>query len=88
MEPLVRGAREIRGLRLVVLTADESTVRRRYEAAPDRFFRLDQVTAANAGFKELVRVLPPEIPTLHLDTGSLSPVECCQRIDTHVGADS
>jgi hypothetical protein len=85
MEPLVRVAREIRGLRLVVLTADERTLRGRYEAAPDRFFRLDQVMAANAGFKELVRVLPPEIPTLHLDTGLLSPAECCQRIDALIG---
>jgi hypothetical protein len=33
--------------------------------------------AANAGFKDLLRVLPPEILTLHLDTGSLNPVECC-----------
>jgi hypothetical protein len=71
---------------LVVLTADDRTLRRRYEAAPDRFFRLDQVMAANAGFKDLVRVLPPEILTVHLDTGSLSPVECCRRIDALIGS--
>ncbi len=85
-QPLVRAAGEIRGLRLVVLTADESTLRSRYEAAPDRFFRLDQVIAANAEFKDLVRMLPPEILTLHLDTGSLTPVECCQRIDSLIGS--
>jgi hypothetical protein len=42
--------------------------------------------AANAGFKDLVRVLPPEVLTLHLDTGSLSPMECCQRIDALIGS--
>ncbi len=88
VEPLVRAVGEILGLRLVVLTADETTLRRRYEAAPDRFFGLDHVMMANARFRTLVQMLPPDVLKLHLDTASLGPLECCQRIDALVGSET
>jgi hypothetical protein len=53
---------------VIVLTASDAELRRRYERQPDAYFSLDVILAANARFPSLLPLLPPSLPRLHIDT--------------------
>ncbi len=53
---------------VIVLTASDAELRRRYERKPDAYFSLDVILAANARFPYLLPLLPTSLPRLHIDT--------------------
>jgi len=69
--------------RLILLTASEDELRRRYQRRPDPIFSLDVILGANARFPSLL-TLPPSLPRLHLDTSALSPDEVFAQADAFV----
>jgi hypothetical protein len=77
MEPLIVGLRHVLGAHLVVLTTDPPVMRDRYEAHPDRYFSASRVLAANERFTRLPLLMPPEVKTLHLDTGRMTVEQSC-----------
>ncbi|MCB1543789.1 MAG: hypothetical protein KDJ30_05760 [Rhodoblastus sp.] len=50
--------------RLVVLTATESVLRRRFSVRGDNYATLDQILAANTIYPSLCRIVPATIPAL------------------------
>ncbi len=58
----------IEGARLILLTATEDELRRRYQREPDHYFSLEVIRAANARFPSLLALLPPSLPHLHINT--------------------
>ncbi len=69
-------------VRLVLLTASEEELRRRYTREPDLYFSLETIQAANRRFPLLLPLLPRSVPHLHLDTTTMLPDAVC----THVAA--
>jgi thymidylate kinase len=66
--------------RLVLLTASEEELARRYERKPDLYFSLDVIQKANARFPSLLPSLPRTLPALHIDTTSTPPDEVFERV--------
>ncbi len=54
--------------KLILLTASESEIQRRFEQKPDLYFPLDVILSANTRFPSLLPLLPPKLPYLHIDT--------------------
>ncbi len=69
-------------VRLVLLTASEEELQRRYTREPDLYFSLATIQAANRRFPSLLPLLPRSVPHLHLDTTAMS----SDAVFTHVAA--
>ncbi len=67
---------------LVLLTASEEGLQRRYTREPDLYFSLATIQAANRRFPSLLPLLPRSVPHLHLDTTTMLP----DAVFTHVAA--
>lgn len=59
--------------RLVLLTASEREIKKRFERNPDHHFSLDVILSANERFPSLLPLLPASLPHLHLDTTANRP---------------
>ena len=86
MQDLITGFAAVRDARLVLLTASPDALRHRYEREPDLYFSLDVIEAANARFPALLPLLPPSLPSLHIDTTDLSADEAVARIERFIRA--
>jgi hypothetical protein len=73
MPSLIADFAAVQDARLVLLTASAETLRDRFEQNPDLHFPLEVIQGANARFPSLLPLLPASLPSLHLDTSTLSP---------------
>jgi hypothetical protein len=67
--------------RLVVLTAAEGELRRRWDVQPDAFFSLDIVLRANERFRSLAAHVPTSLPVLELATSLLDKDEVVAEVE-------
>lgn len=74
MPDLISRFNPIDETRVVVLTAAEEELRRRFELQPDHWFPLEVILGANRRFPSLVDLLPHNLPCLMIDT-SVTPIE-------------
>jgi hypothetical protein len=72
--------------RLVVLTASESEIRRRWRAQPDEYFSLQVILRANERFRSLAQHVPTSLPVLELDTSVLTPDEIAAEVERFLDA--
>ena len=86
MPELIARFEPVDEVRLVLLTASPEELRRRYERTPDLYFSLDVIQAANARFPSLLPLLPPSLPSLHIDTTSVSVDEAVERVERFISA--
>lgn len=70
---------------LIVLTASEKELTRRYDAEPDEYFSLEIVLRANERFRTLPELVPVSLPALELDTSRLSIGEVEEAIENFIG---
>lgn len=73
------------GARLVLLTATEAEIRRRYEREPDHLFSLRTILKANERFPSLLPLLPWRLPHLHIDTTETSPDAVFEQVAGFIG---
>ncbi|MDP8922097.1 MAG: hypothetical protein M3O34_04385 [Chloroflexota bacterium] len=66
--------------------ASSPELRRRYERAPDLYFSLDVIQAANARFPSLLPLLPPSLRSVHVDTKNASVDEVVARVERFIRA--
>jgi thymidylate kinase len=71
--------------RLVLLTASAEELRRRYERQPDLYFPLEKIQVANARFPSLLPLLPPSLPSLHIDTTDTPPDVAFAQVRAFIG---
>ncbi len=70
---------------LIVLTASEKELTRRYNAEPDEYFSLEIILRANARFRTLPKLVPVSLPMLELDTSRLSIGEVVEAVESFIG---
>jgi len=58
----------VNNAQLVLLTASDAEIRRRFDRQPDLYFPLEVILGANARFPALLPLLPETLPRLHIDT--------------------
>jgi hypothetical protein len=68
MPSLIGEFAEIEDARLILLTATDDELTRRFNRKPDLYFPLDVILAANRRYPSLLPLLPPALPSLHIDT--------------------
>lgn len=71
---------------VVVLTADADDLARRYTLAPDRWFSVEVIQAANERFKTLPSLLPTGVSRLHIDTTHTSPDDAYEQLRTFMAS--
>jgi hypothetical protein len=68
MPELITAFARVNNARLVLLTASDEEIRRRFDRQPDLYFPLEVILGANARFPALLPLLPDTLPRLHIDT--------------------
>jgi thymidylate kinase len=68
MRDLISNFGEIEDARLILLTASDEELTRRFNRKPDLYFPLDVILRANARYPSLLPLLPKNLPALHIDT--------------------
>ena len=68
MPELITAFARVNNARLVLLTASEEEIRRRFDRQPDLYFSLEVILGANARFPALLPLLPETLLRLHIDT--------------------
>jgi hypothetical protein len=81
MPALIAAFARIRDARLVLLTAAEAELRRRFARHPARYFSLEVILAANARFPSLLPLLPATLPWLHIDTTHTPPAGAVAQVE-------
>jgi hypothetical protein len=74
MPELMTAFARVPNARLVLLTASDAAIRRRFDHQPDLYFPLEVILGANTRFPALLPLLPDTLPRLHIDTTN-TPVE-------------
>jgi hypothetical protein len=54
--------------RLILLTASDEELTRRFNRKPDLYFPLDVILGVNRRYPSLLPLLPDNLPSLHIDT--------------------
>ncbi len=70
--------------RLLLLTASDDVLRGRYERQPDLYHSLDIIQSANTRFPSLLPLLPDSLPSLHIDTTDVSPVQAVALVERFI----
>jgi thymidylate kinase len=68
MHELIDKFSEIENARLILLTATDEELTRRFNRKPDLYFPIDVILRANARYPSLLPLLPESLPSLHIDT--------------------
>lgn len=85
MPALISDIAVLEDVHLIVLTAEEATLRQRFAQKPDKYFPVDVILAANARFPSLVNLLPPGLPRLHINTTYTSADEVYAQAKAFLG---
>lgn len=87
MPHYIASFRIIEDARLILLTASESEIRRRFERKSSHRFSLDVILGANARYPTLLPLLPDNLPRLHLDTTNVSSEAIYAQADAFITAE-
>jgi hypothetical protein len=68
MRELIDNFSEVEDARLILLTATDEEITRRFNRKPDLYFPLDVILTANQRYPSLLPLLPHTLPYLHIDT--------------------
>jgi hypothetical protein len=68
MRELLANFDEVEDARMILLTASEEELTRRFNRKPDLYFPLNVILSANARYPSLLPMLPSSLPCLHIDT--------------------
>ncbi len=85
VRPIISTLQYVPDLHLIVLTMGRSALHRRYRKRPDQYFSESRLQTIDQRFAELPALIGSTLHLLHLDTGTLSPDLCRERIDQHLG---
>jgi hypothetical protein len=86
MPELITAFARVNHARLVLLTASDEEIQRRFAWQPDLFFPLEVILGANARFPALLPLLPDTLPRLHIDTTNTLPEDTFTQVATFLRA--
>jgi hypothetical protein len=67
--------------RLMLLTASEDALRRRFAQEPDEYHGIEIILRANRRFPSLLPLVPPSLLALHIDTSQTSIEEAGEQVE-------
>lgn len=88
MPHMIASFRVIDDARLILLTASEDAILRRYERKPHHRYPLAVILEANQRYPSLLPLLPENLPRLHINTSDVSADEVFAQADTFINAES
>lgn len=84
MPELISRYKPVEETRLVLLTASDEELRRRFEHEPDHWFPLNVILGANRRFPNLVKMLPEGLACLEIDMASIDAAEAIEKVQAFV----